>query len=85
MKILTVEKLIEHLQTNFNPTDKLCFWYEGGAYMNCEYVLEDMLGDNMFIKVKQDKDRMKNRFINMTDDEINEDYRNVDDNDVLVH
>ena len=85
MKILTVEKLIDYLQTNFNPTDKLCFWYEGGAYMNCEYVLEDMLGDNMFIKVKQDKDRMKNLFINMTDDEINEDYRNVNDSDVLVH
>jgi hypothetical protein len=85
MKILTVEKLIDYLQTNFKPTDKLCFWYEGGAYMNCEHVLEDMLGDNMFIKVKQDKDRMKNRFINMTDDEINEDYRNVDDNDVIVH
>jgi hypothetical protein len=83
MKILTVKKLIEHLQTNFKPDDKLCFWYEGGAYMNCEPVLESMLGDNMFIRVKDDKDRMKNRF-NMTDDELADDYKNVEDDYVLM-
>jgi hypothetical protein len=83
MKKLTVKKLIEHLQTNFKPDDKICFWYEGGAYMNCEPVLESMLGDNMFIRVKDDKDRMKNRF-NMTDDELADDYKNVEDDYVLM-
>jgi hypothetical protein len=84
MKILTVEKLIEHLQTNFNPTDKLCFWYEGGAYMNCEHVLEDMLGETMFMYVKDDKKRIMEKF-NRTKDSVDEDYRNVEDNDVVVH
>lgn len=83
MEKLTVKKLIEHLQTNFKPDDKICFWYEGGAYMNCEPVLESMLGDNMFIRVKDDKDRMKNRF-NMTDDELADDYKNVEDDYVLM-
>jgi hypothetical protein len=83
MKILTVGKLIEHLQSNFNPDDNLCFWYEGGAYMNCEHVLESMLGDNMFIKIKDDKERMKNKF-KFSEDEIKEDYKNVNDDDVLI-
>ena len=84
MKILTVKKLIEHLQTNFKPDDKLCFWYEGGAYMNCEHALENMLNDMMFTYVKNDKEKMKKRF-NMTDDELSDEYKNVDDNDVLIH
>ena len=43
-----------------------------------------MLGDNMFIYVKDDKERMKQRF-KMTDDELSEQYHNVDDNYVLIH
>lgn len=83
MKILTVKKLIEHLQTNFNPDDNLCFWYEGGAYMNCEHVLENMLGNMMFMYVKDDKQRMLKKF-NISKDEVDEEYRNVNDNDVLI-
>lgn len=33
--IATVGELVAHLQTNFRPEDKLCFWNEGGTYMNC--------------------------------------------------
>lgn len=83
-KTVTVKDLIKHLQTNFKPDDKLCFWYEGGAYMNCEPIIESMLGDNMFIYVKDDKEKMKKRF-NISDDEITEDYRNVNDNYVLIY
>ena len=83
MEKLTVKKLIEHLQTNFKPDDTLCFWYEGGAYMNCEPVLESMIGDNMFIRVKDDKEKMKKRF-NMLDDELADDYKNVEDDYVLM-
>lgn len=83
MKKLTVKKLIEHLQTNFKPDDILCFWYEGGAYMNCEPALESMLGDKMFIRVKDDKEKMKKRF-NMLDDELADDYKNVEDDYVLI-
>jgi hypothetical protein len=84
MKKLTVKKLIEHLQTKFKPDDKICFWYEGGAYMNCEPVLESMLGDNMFIRVKDDKEKMKKQF-NMLDDELAVDYKNVEDDYVLIY
>lgn len=83
MEKLTVKKLVDYLQANFKPDDKICFWYEGGAYMNCEPALESMLGDNMFIRVKDDKDRMKDRF-NMTDDELADDYKNVEDDYVLM-
>lgn len=83
VKRLTVQKLIEYLQTNFKPNDTLCFWYEGGAYMNCEAALVSMLGDTMFVRVKDDKAKMKNRF-NMSDEEIADDYRNVNDDYVLI-
>ena len=83
MKILTVKKLIDHLQTNFNPDDKLCFWYEGGAYMNCEHVLESMLGNKMFIKIKDDKEQMRTKF-KLIDAEIDDEYKNVNDEDVLI-
>ena len=81
MKILTVKKLIEHLQTNFKPDDKLCFWYEGGAYMNCEHVLKEQLGDTMFIYVSQDKERSKKLY---PKDDIYEDCHWIKDNDVII-
>ena len=84
MKKLTVKKLIEYLQNNFNPEDKLCFWYEGGAYMNCEYALENMLGNMMFTYVKNDKERMIKRF-NLSKDKVDEEYQNVDDNAIIIH
>ena len=37
----TVGDLIKHLQDNFKPTDKLCFWDEGGAHMECVHVPVD--------------------------------------------
>ena len=55
--IATVGDLVAHFQKNFKPEDRLCFRYEGGAYMNCEHVLKSMLGDTMFKYVKDDKVR----------------------------
>jgi hypothetical protein len=43
-----------------------------------------MLDDMMFTYVKNDKEKMKKRF-NMTDDELSDQYKNVDDTDVLIH
>lgn len=82
---LTVKELIEHLQTNFNPDDKLCFWYEGGAYMNCENVPKDFLKEKrMFVYVKDDKERRMKDY-NDSKEKVDEDYEFVDDNDVLIY
>ena len=81
--IATVGDLINHLQTHFKPTDKLCFGYEGGAYVNYENVLKDMLGDNMFLYVKDEKKRRIEKF-KITQEEVDEDFQFVKDDDVLT-
>jgi len=82
---LTVKELIEHLQTNFKSTDKLCFWYEGGAYMNCENVPNDWLKEKrMFVYVKDDKERRMKDYKD-SKEKVDEDYEFVDDNDVLIY
>lgn len=81
--IATVGDLINHLQNNFKLTDKLCFTYEGGAYVNCENVLKDMLGDNMFLYVKNEKKRRIEKF-KLTQKEADEDFQFVKDEDVLA-
>jgi len=82
--IATVGDLIAHLQRNFRPEDKLCFWDEGGAYMNCEHVTKNMLGDMMFKYVKDDKQRRLDQH-RATSKENDEDFEWVGDNDVIVH
>ena len=81
--ILTIKELINYLETNFNPDDKLCRWYERGAYMQCEPVSSSDVGNYMFIKVKDDKNMMKNKY-RMTEDEISNEYASVDDDYVLI-
>ena len=82
--IATVGDLVSHLQRNFRPEDKLCFWDEGGAYMNCEYVTKNMLGDMMFKYVKDDKRRRIER-CGATDESNAEDFEFVGDDDVIVY
>ena len=79
----TVGDLIRHLQKNFKPDDKLCFWYEGGAYMNCENIPDDYIGERMFRYVKDCKrDSIKNH--KYSKKQVDDDYKYVSDNDVLV-
>lgn len=79
----TVGDLIRHLQKNFKLEDKLCFWYEGGAYMNCENIPDDYIGERMFKYVKDcKKDTIEQG--GLSKKQVDEDYRYVDDNDVLV-
>jgi len=82
--IATVGDLIAHLQRNFRPEDKLCFWDEGGAYMNCEHVTKDMLGDRMFKYVKDDKQRRIAQ-CGSTPKQNAEDFEWVGDDDVIVY
>ena len=82
--IATVGDLIAHLQKNFKSEDRLCFWYEGGAYMNCEHVLKSMLGDMMFKYVKDDKIRRTEQHGTSSEDN-DEDFEYVSDNDVIVY
>lgn len=81
--IATVGDLIEHLQT-LDKNAKLCFWEEGGAYMNCVHIHKSMLGDLMFKTVAKDKERRKKEF-NDTDEQLAEDFEFVDDNDIIVY
>lgn len=81
--IATVGDLIEHLQ-KFDKNAKLCFWEEGGAYMNCVHVHKSMLGDMMFKTVADDKVRRKKSF-NDTDEQLAEDFEFVDDADLIVY
>ena len=82
----TVQDLITHLQTNFKPTDKICIWYEGGAYMNCEHIPKDELGKRFFKYVKEDKKQLKeSKPEYYTDDKLKEEYEWVNDEDVVIN
>lgn len=81
----TVGDLIEHLQTNFKPTDKLCFWDEGGAHMECVHVPDDWLEKQMMFKyVKDDKDRRMALWKD-SKEKVDEDFEFVSDNDVIIY
>lgn len=82
-KVCTVQDLIDHLTKNFKPTDKLCMWYEGGAYMNCEHLLKYQLGDTRFLYVKDDKTRFEDENIKKPLD-IYGDQHWINDNDVVI-
>ena len=80
----TVGDLIKHLQEHFKPSDKLCFWYEGGAYMNCEHLPKSDLGDLMFKYVKDDKKR-RIEDNGDTQEQVDKDFEFVSDNDVIIY
>lgn len=77
--ICTVEDLINHLKANFKPTDKICRWTEGGAYMNCDHVCKNELGQTCFMYVSKDKERLKHNA-----EEIYGDQTWINDNDVII-
>ena len=77
--IATVGDLIKYLQNNCNPDDKLCMFYEGGAYINLERVPKDFLGERLFTYVKDFKKKTEN-------DKLGEDlYDYVKDNDLIIY
>ena len=81
----TVGDLIKHLQDNFKPTDKLCFWYEGGAHMECVHVPVDWFEKQIMFKyVKDDKDRRMALYKN-SKKKVDEDFEFVSDNDIIIY
>lgn len=81
----TVGDLIKHLQDNFKPTDKLCFWDEGGAHMECVHVPVDWFEKQMMFKyVKDDKDRRMALYKD-SKKKVDEDFEFVSDNDVIIY
>lgn len=81
----TVGDLIQHLQDNFKQTDKLCFWDEGGAHMECVHVPVDWFEKQIMFKyVKDDKDRRMALYKN-SKKKVDEDFEFVSDNDVIIY
>ena len=81
----TVGDLIKHLQDNFKPTDKLCFWDEGGAHMECVHVPVDLFEKQIMFKyVKDDKDRRMALYKD-SKKKVDEDFEFVSDNDVIIY
>ena len=80
----TVGDLIEHLKT-FDPNQRLCFWDEGGAHMECVHVPDDWFRKGrMFQTVRDRKDEHKRRFGD-SDKYVDELYEFVEDDDVIVY
>ena len=81
----TVGDLIKYLQDNFKPTDKLCFWDEGGAHMECVHVPVDWFEKQIMFKyVKDDKDRRMALYKN-SKKKVDEDFEFVSDNDIIIY
>ena len=81
----TIGDLIKHLQDNFKPTDKLCFWDEGGAHMECVHVPVDWFEKQIMFKyVKDDKDRRMALYKD-SKKKVDEDFEFVSDNDVIIY
>ena len=78
-KTATVGDVIRHLKKNFKPTDKLCFWDEGGAHMECISIPRDYIGKVMFRYIKDKKKKFENV------KEAESFYEFVNDDDVLVY
>ena len=81
----TVGDLIKHLQDNFKPTDKLCFWDDCGAHIECVHVPVDWFEKQMMFKyVKDDKDRRMALYKD-SKKKVDEDFEFVSDNDVIIY
>lgn len=91
-KIATVVDLIEHFQKNFKPDDMLCFFDEGGAWIELEHVPKDFVGDKrwMFNYVKDKRQyELDNPGCAKEDEEyvkkiISDNYKSVEDNGVVI-
>lgn len=91
-EIATVADLIDHLQKNFKPDDMLCFFDEGGAWIELEHVPKSFIGDRrwMFNYVKDKRQHeLDNPCCRKEDEEhmhkvISENYRLVKDDGVVV-
>lgn len=80
----TVGDLIEHLKT-FDPNQRLCFWDEGGAHMECVPTPEDWFKEGRMFQTVKDRKAEYKKNHGTTDQELDEDYEFVEDDDVIIY
>lgn len=84
-RIATVEDLVKHLMDNFRLSDILCYWHEGGAWCECEHIHKNDLENWMLYKVKDEKKRRLESGDEALMKYAEHDYRNVNDEDVVIY
>ena len=87
-KIATVSDLINHLENNFKSTDLLSWFDEGGAWCEVYHLYRSQIGTDFFKYVKTMRnDRLVHEAKDNQElkDLIISEYKNVDDNDVVIY
>jgi len=83
--VATIGDFIEFLEKKFKNDQKLCFFDEGGAWIELVHIPKTLIGDWMFRRVK---DKRKIELAKARDDHrkyILESYRLVNDDDVVIY
>ena len=80
----TVSDLIEHLK-KFDPDQRLCFWDEGGAHMECVHVPDDWFKKGRMFQTVGDRKKHHREQFGTSEEELAECYEFVEDNDVIVY
>lgn len=91
-EIVKVKDLIQYLKDNFQPSDFLCFFDEGGAWVELEHVHKSFIGDRrwMFNRVKDCRDyQLENLSLESADYQYLKDltidsFKDVDEDAVVV-
>ena len=92
-EIATVKDLIEHLQKNFKSSDLLCFFDEGGAWIELEHVPKDFIGNKRWMfnyvadkcKYELENPDCAKDYEEHMKKVIADNYKSVEDNGVVVY
>ena len=92
-EIATVKDLIEHLQKNFKSSDLLCFFDEGGAWIELEHVPKNFIGNKRWMfnyvadkrKYELENPDCAKDYEEHMKKVIADNYKSVEDNGVVVY
>ena len=92
-EIATVKDLIEHLQKNFKSSDLLCFFDEGGAWIELEHVPKNFIGNKRWMfnyvadkcKYELENPGCAKDYEEHMKKVIADNYKSVEDNGVVVY
>ena len=92
-EIATVADLIEHLQKNFKSSDLLCFFDEGGAWIELEHVPKNFIGNKRWMfnyvadkrKYELENPDCAKDYEEHMKKVIADNYKSVEDNGVVVY
>lgn len=92
-EIATVKDLIEHLQKNFKSSDLLCFFDEGGAWIELEHVPKNFIGNKRWMfnyvadkrKYELENPGCAKDYEEHMKKVIADSYKSVEDNGVVVY